>query len=111
MDGNIAMRSMGWTDPSTANHWAANPMNPWDVNYDGDPDGWYGRTAFDIPAVQGALGARVHFTPSSQVIQPGIGSLPFTNWMEWDNETRPDLNDSVTKIQKLCDDYEQWSSH
>ena len=83
----------GMDNPSTANHWAANPLNPWDVNYDGDSDGWYGRTAFDIPAVQGDWDLRT-FTPSSQVIQPGIGSLPFTNWMEWDNETRPDLNDS-----------------
>jgi len=34
------------------------------------------------------------FTPSTDVIQPGLGDLPFTNWMEWDNQTRPDLNDS-----------------
>ena len=64
-----------------------------DSNYDGDSDGWYGRTAFDVPAVQGNWDSRT-FTPTSQVIQPGIGALPFTNWMEWDNETRPDLNDS-----------------
>ena len=83
----------GMDNPTTANHWASNPLNPYDVNYDGDSDGWYGRTAFDVPAVQGDWDART-FTPSSQVIQPGIGSLPFTNWMEWDNETRPDLNDS-----------------
>jgi hypothetical protein len=83
----------GMDNPTTEDHWASNPLNPWDVNYDGDSDGWYGRTAFDVPATQGEWELRT-FTPSSQVIQPGIGSLPFTNWMEWDNETRPDLNDS-----------------
>ncbi|MBF15108.1 MAG: hypothetical protein CMA97_06310 [Euryarchaeota archaeon] len=83
----------GMDNPSTVNHWAANPLNPWDVDYDGDSDGWYGRTAFDLPAVQGEWDDRV-FTPSNQVIQPGIGDLPFTNWMEYDNDTRPDSNDS-----------------
>ena len=80
-------------NPTTENHWAANPLNPWDVNYDGDSDGWYDRTAFDLPAPQGEWSDRV-FTPSSQVVQPGIGDLPFTNWMEYDNDTRPDSNDS-----------------
>ncbi|MDE0857320.1 MAG: hypothetical protein OSA38_01985 [Candidatus Poseidoniaceae archaeon] len=83
----------GMEDASTINHWASNPVNPWDVNYDGDQDGWYGRTAFDIPADQGTWTDRI-FTPSSSIVQPGIGNLPFTNWMEWDNQTRPDLNDS-----------------
>ena len=83
----------GMEDPSTINHWASNPINPWDVAYDGDRDGWYDRSAFDIPAGQGTWDGRV-FTPSSSIVQPGIGDLPFTNWMEWDNDTRPDLNDS-----------------
>lgn len=83
----------GMDNPTTENHWAANPLNPWDVNYDGDSDGWYDRTAFDVPAPQGEWSDRV-FTPSSQVVQPGIGDLPFTNWMEYDNDTRPDSNDS-----------------
>ena len=83
----------GMEDTTTINHWASNPINPWDVDYDGDQDGWYGRTAFDIPADQGTWSGRV-FTPSTDVIQPGLGDLPFTNWMEWDNQTRPDLNDS-----------------
>ena len=83
----------GMEDPSTINHWASNPINPWDVAYDGDRDGWYDRSAFDIPAGQGTWDGRV-FTPSSSIVQPGIGDLPFTNWMEWDNQTRPDLNDS-----------------
>jgi len=77
----------------TQNHWASNPVNPWDVDYDGDSDGWYNRTAFDIPADQGNWNERV-FTPSGVIVQPGIGDLPFTNWMEWDNSTRPDQNDS-----------------
>ena len=83
----------GMDDATTQNHWAANPLNPWDVNYDGDHDGWYDRTAFDIPAVQGTWDERT-FTPSGVMIQNGIGDLPFTNAMEYDNQTRPDLNDS-----------------
>ena len=63
------------------------------MDYDGDRDGWYGRTAFDIPAEQGTWSGRV-FTPSPNVIQSGLGDLPFTNWMEWDNQTRPDMNDT-----------------
>jgi hypothetical protein len=83
----------GMDDITTINHWAANPLNPWDVNYDGDHDGWYDRTSFDIPAEQGTWEDRV-FTPSGQLIQNGLGDLPFTNIMEYNNETRPDLNDS-----------------
>ena len=83
----------GMDDVTTENHWAANPLNPWDVNYDGDHDGWYDRTSFDIPAAQGAWEDRT-FTPSGVVVQNGVGNLPFTNFMEYDNQTRPDLNDS-----------------
>ena len=83
----------GMNDTTTINHWSSNPLNPFDINYDGDHDGWYGRTTFDQPATQGVWNNRV-FTPSSQQIQPGIGDLPFTNQMEWMNNTRPDLNDS-----------------
>ena len=83
----------GMDDITTINHWAANPINPWDVDYDGDHDGWYDRTSFDIPAQQGTWEDRI-FTPSGLLIQNGLGDLPFTNIMEYDNETRPDLNDS-----------------
>ena len=83
----------GMDDPTTINHWASNPLNPWDINYDGDHDGWYDRTVFDKPASQGTWLDRA-FTPDGNIVQSGIGDLPFTNWMEWDNETRPDLNDS-----------------
>ena len=58
----------GMPDVSTQNHWAANPLNPWDVDYDGDSDGWYDRTSFDIPADQGTWEDRV-FTPSGVVVQ------------------------------------------
>ena len=93
MDGNTVMRIYGMPDVTTENHWAANPVNPFDVNYDGDHDGWYDRSSFDVPAVQGEWDDR-DFTPYQFIIQSGPGSLPFTNLMEWNNQTRPDLNDS-----------------
>ena len=80
-------------DPSTALRWAANPLNPFDVDHDGDSDGWYDRTSFDTPAPLGAWSAR-SFRASGELIQQGVGDLPFTNWMEYENGTRPDLNDS-----------------
>ena len=83
----------GLPDPTTQNHWSTNPVNPFDVNYDPDSDGWYGRTSFDIPAPQGTWDNR-EFTASGEVIQNGIGDLPFTNLMEYLNGTRPDTNDS-----------------
>ena len=49
----------GMDNPSTIDHWAANPLNPWDVDYDGDSDGWYDRTPFDLPAPQG-IGTTEH---------------------------------------------------
>lgn len=79
--------------PSTSLRWSSNPLNPFDVDHDGDADGWYDRTSFDTPAPLGSWDAR-SFTPTGQVIQAGVGDLPFTNWMEYDNGTRPDLNDS-----------------
>ena len=83
----------GMPDPTSQNHWATNPVNPFDINYDPDSDGWYGRTSFDIPAQQGTWDNRI-FTPSGNLIQNGIGDLPFTNYMEYLNGTRPDTNDS-----------------
>ena len=92
-------------DVSTQDHWAANPINPHDVNYDGDSDGWYDRKSVDIPAEQGTWDER-NFVASGVTIQPGPGSLPFTNLMEWNNNTRPDLNDtdgdSVTYITQVA---------
>ena len=83
----------GLPDPTTESHWSTNPVNPFDVNYDPDSDGWYGRTSFDIPAPQGTWDNR-QFTASGEIIQNGIGDLPFTNLMEYLNGTRPDTNDS-----------------
>ena len=83
----------GLPDPTTQNHWSTNPVNPFDVNYDPDSDGWYDRISFDIPAEQGTWNER-QFTPSGVIIQNGIGDLPFTNIMEYLNGTRPDSNDS-----------------
>ena len=83
----------GLPDPTSQNHWATNPVNPFDINYDPDSDGWYGRTSFDVPAQQGFWEDR-DFTPSGAAIQNGIGDLPFTNYMEYLNGTRPDSNDS-----------------
>jgi hypothetical protein len=83
----------GMPNSPSQNHWATNPVNPFDINYDPDGDGWYDRTSFDTPAVQGTWDNRV-FTPSGDVIQNGIGDLPFTNYMEYLNGTRPDSNDS-----------------
>ncbi len=83
----------GMPDVTTQTHWAANPINPHDVNYDGDSDGWYDRNSFDVPAKQGLWDSR-EFTPSGVIIQSGPGALPFTNLMEWNNNTRPDLNDT-----------------
>ncbi len=79
--------------PSTLLRWSSNPLNPFDIDHDGDGDGWYDRTSFDTPAELGSWMDRT-FTPTGQVIQAGVGDLPFTNWMEYDNGTRPDLNDS-----------------
>jgi len=77
----------------TANHWSTNPVNPMDVDYDPDDDGWKMRTVFDTPAVAGSWTGR-EFTPSGDIVQAGTGDLAFTNKMEYLNGTRPDLNDS-----------------
>ena len=94
----------GMPDVTTQNHWAANPINPHDVNYDGDSDGWYDRKPSDVPATQGIWEDR-NFIDSGITIQQGPGSLPFTNLMEWNNNTRPDLNDtdadSVTYLTQV----------
>ena len=78
---------------SSPNRWSANPVNPADAGYDGENDGWYDRTFDDIPAEQGFWQDR-EFTQTGLNIQQGTGSLPFTNLMEYHNNTRPDLTDS-----------------
>ncbi|HJM86911.1 MAG TPA: hypothetical protein QF433_01695 [Candidatus Thalassarchaeaceae archaeon] len=75
--------------------WTLNPVNPLDVNYDPDEDGWFDRTSQDMPAEQGVWFDH-HFTPGGIDNQYAPGNTPlfFTNWMEYDNGTRPDMNDT-----------------
>ena len=70
-------------------------MNPLDVSYDPDADGWYDRTSGDLPAQQGSWDSRT-FTPydSSQQISPGNSPLYFTNLQEWNLGTLPISNDT-----------------
>ena len=85
--------ALNMTGMSSPLRWSANPVNPADADYDGDRDGWYDRDGFDIPAAQGTWANR-EFTQSGLQISPGPGDLPFTNLMEYMNNTRPDLTDS-----------------
>ena len=75
--------------------WTLNPVNPLDVDYDPDEDGWFDRHSGDVPAVQGTWDSRVFTVGSSaSQIAPGNGPLFFTNIMEWDNGTLPIHNDT-----------------
>ena len=85
----------GMPDETTENHWSSNPLNPFDVNYDGDHDGWYGRTIADTPAQQRTWDDSTGtYTASGFTIPADSTDLPFTNLMEYHNSTRPDRNDS-----------------
>ena len=79
--------------PVDAYRWTLNPVSPLDVDYDPDEDGWFGRTSADTPAQQGSWTSHI-FTQAGPLIPPGNSPLWFTNWMEFDNGTRPDLNDT-----------------
>lgn len=70
--------------------WSMNPVNPLDVNYDPDEDGWYDRNWEDVPATQGVWENR-QFTASSIENQIGNGVAPlfFSNLMEFENGTLP----------------------
>ena len=86
--------------------WSLNPVNPLDVSYDPDADGWFDRTSGDVPAQQGSWDART-FTPydSSQQISPGNSPLFFTNLQEWELGTHPISNDTDgDAIQKVRDE-------
>ena len=76
--------------PVNEYRWSLNPLNPLDIDYDPDADGWYDRTIFDTPAEQGTWENR-EFTASSgdQQILPSNLELYFTNLMEYDNGTHP----------------------
>ena len=80
----------GETLPSNNFHWSLNPVNPLDVDYDPDADGWYDRQIWDTPAEQGKWDSR-EFSPYSQDLQISSGTteLYFTNIMEFDNGTLP----------------------
>ena len=83
------------TLPINSWRWSLNPVNPLDVDYDPDADGWYDRTSGDLPAIQGAWEFRA-FTAydSSQQISPGNSPLYFTNLQEWNLGTLPISNDT-----------------
>jgi hypothetical protein len=70
--------------------WSMNPINPLDVDYDPDADGWYDRNWLDTPATQGAWESR-EFTALGTDMQIGHGSLGlfFGNLMEYENGTLP----------------------
>ena len=83
--------------------WSLNPVNPLDINYDPDADGWYDRLLTDMPATQGKWEER-EFSPypQDQQFQQGITALYFTNIMEYLNQTNP-LNpdsDFDSKVKK-----------
>ena len=98
------------TLPMDSWRWSLNPVNPLDVDYDPDADGWFDRTwngnSGDIPAEQGSWESRT-FTPydSNQQISPGNSPLYFTNLQEWNLGTLPISNDTDgDAIQKARDE-------
>ena len=76
--------------PVNSMRWSLNPLNPLDVNYDPDADGWLDRQVLDSPAIQGVWEDR-EFSPYPQDQQFGneAQSLYFTNLMEFHNGTGP----------------------
>ena len=70
--------------------WSMNPINPLDINYDPDADGWYDRQFNDQPATQGKWENR-QFTPlaTENQISNGVLGLYFSNLMEYNNGTHP----------------------
>ena len=69
--------------------WSMNPINPLDVNYDPDADGWYDRQWLDNSATQGTWDNR-QFTPFGleNQIDNGILGLFYGNLLEYDNGTQ-----------------------
>ena len=76
--------------PVNSYRWSMNPINPLDVNYDPDEDGWYDRSWNDVPAPQGTWDER-QFTPAptEQQLEQGFLGLYFSNLMEYLNGTHP----------------------
>ena len=52
--------------PVNSFRWTLNPLNPLDVDYDPDADGWLDREILDTPAVQGNWDSRI-FTPYHKI--------------------------------------------
>ncbi|DAC48723.1 MAG TPA: hypothetical protein D7H87_07615, partial [Candidatus Poseidoniales archaeon] len=76
--------------PVNSMRWSLNPLNPLDVNYDPDADGWLDRQVLDSPAIQGVWEDREFFPyPQDQQFGNEAQSLYFTNLMEFHNGTGP----------------------
>ena len=83
--------------------WSLNPINPLDVNYDPDSDGWFDREITDVPAPQGTWESRQfsEYELGGQIPQ-GVQSLLFSNLMEYNNGTHPldDDSDDDSSVMK-----------
>ncbi|MDP6899235.1 MAG: hypothetical protein QGF94_00150 [Candidatus Thalassarchaeaceae archaeon] len=83
------------TLPVNTWRWTLNPVNPLDVDYDPDADGWYDRHQSDMPAPQGVWANRAFtMSDSNSQITPGNSPLYFTNLQEWNAGTLPISNDT-----------------
>ena len=88
MDGNTATLSMAKFCPSIRSGGLLNPVNPLDINYDPDADGWLDRDVLDTPATQGKWDSRIFTSyPENQQINNGASSLCSLNIMEFENST------------------------
>ena len=83
--------------------WSLNPINPLDINYDPDSDGWFDREITDVPAPQGTWESRQfsEYELEGQIPQ-GVQSLLFSNLMEYNNGTHPldDDSDDDSSVMK-----------
>lgn len=76
--------------PVNSLRWSLNPLNPLDVGYDPDADGWLDREILDTPAIQGDWVDRVfEALPIDQQFGNSANPLYFTNLMEFENGTSP----------------------
>jgi len=81
--------------PVNSFRWSLNPVNPLDIDYDPDADGWYNRAISDKPAEQGYwIEREFNPLPEDQQIANGASSLYYTNIMEFHNGTKPLDSDS-----------------
>ena len=70
--------------------WSMNPINPLDIDYDPDADGWYDRQFNDQPATQGEWENRQFYPLGAEnQIGNGVLGLYFSNLMEYNNGTHP----------------------